>query len=332
MDKIKIGIVGTGFISDFHFNGFKKNPNAEVVGITRDFYGVEKSIGKQKTDLLNKSEEYEIKSFENFEEMVSSNSIDAIVIASINPLHFNQIKLAIDFDKPVLVEKPVLTSLHQLREIQKICKEKDFKIFPGHNFVYRESVQMAKKIIEEGSLGEIIHSSFISTHTIPDKHAFGWRSKHSLSSGGALMDSGHHLVYQSLFLLGLPQKVQGFISKKVLKNMEGEDLAQLNLIYPNGSMAVIMQSWTTNHSGIVNGINIMGTEGSISITDGLYYNGEKIDEDVEYENSFVNQAQAFTDFIIFDKNPISTLDDVENTLGIINGAYESNKNNIVLNI
>jgi predicted dehydrogenase len=331
VDKIKIGIVGTGFISDFHFNGFYKNPNAEVVGITRDFYGDEKSIEKQKSDLLMKSEEFNVKSFENYEEMVSSNSIDALVIGSINPLHYNQIIHAIDFNKPLLVEKPVLTNLDQLREIQQLSKEKDFKIFPGHNFVYRESVQMAKKIIEEGSLGEIIHSSFISTHTIPEKHAFGWRSKQSLSSGGALMDSGHHLVYQSLFLLGTPQKIHGFIGKKVLKNMEGEDLAQLSLIYPNGSMAVIMQSWSTNHSGIVNGINIMGTEGSLSITDGLYFNGEKINIDVEYENSFVNQAQAFTDFIILDKNPISTLDDVENTLGIIYRAYESNKNDIVLN-
>jgi predicted dehydrogenase len=153
-----------------------------------------------------------------------------------------------------------------------------------------------------------------------------------LSSGGALMDSGHHLVYQSIFLLGLPKKIQGFISKKVLQNMEGEDLAQISMIYPDDSISVVMQSWTTNNAGIVNGINIMGTEGSISITDGLYYNGEKIDEDVEYKNSFVNQAKAFTDFIIYDKNPISTLEDVENTLGIIYGAYESNKNNIVLNI
>ena len=76
----------------------------------------------------------------------------------------------------------------------------------------------------------------------------------------------------------------------------------------------------------------MGTDGSLSITDGLYFNGKKIDNDFDYKNSFVNQANAFTDFILFDKKPISTLEDVENTLMIIYSAYESNKNEIVLNI
>ncbi|MCB9219666.1 MAG: Gfo/Idh/MocA family oxidoreductase, partial [Ignavibacteriales bacterium] len=299
MDKIKIGIVGTGFISDFHFNGFKKNPNAEVVGITRDYYGDDKSIQKQKNNLLKKSEEFNIKLFENFEEMISSNLIDALVIASINPLHYNQIKLAIDFNKPVLVEKPLLTNLDELEKIQELCNEKNFKLFPGHNFVYRKSVQLAKKVIEEGNLGEIIHSSFVSTHTIPEEHAFGWRSKKSLSFGGALMDSGHHLVYQSLFLLGKPKKIHGFVSNKVLHNMDGEDLAQISMVYPDNSIAFLMQSWTTNHSGILNGINIMGTDGSLSITDGLYFNGKKIDNDFDYKNSFVNQANAFTDFILF---------------------------------
>lgn len=111
------------------------------------------------------------------------------------------------------------------------------------------------------------------------------------------MDSGYHLVNQSLFLLGKPKKNHGFISNSVLHNMDGEDLAQLSLVYPNNSIAFIMQSWTTNHFGILNGINIMGTDGSLSITDGLYFNGKKIDNDFDYENSLVNQASAFTDFI-----------------------------------
>ncbi|MBI1933427.1 MAG: hypothetical protein HYS24_12915 [Ignavibacteriales bacterium] len=111
------------------------------------------------------------------------------------------------------------------------------------------------------------------------------------------MDSGYHLVNQILFLLGKPKKNHRFISNRVLHNMDGEDLAQVSLAYPNNSIAFIMQSWTTNHFGILNGINIMGTDGSLSITDGLYFNGKKIDNDFDYENSLVNQASAFTDFI-----------------------------------
>jgi hypothetical protein len=56
------------------------------------------------------------------------------------------------------------------------------------------------------------------------------------------MDSGHHVVYQSLFLLGKPFKLQAFKSKIILKQMDGEDTAQINLLYPDDSMSVIMQS------------------------------------------------------------------------------------------
>jgi predicted dehydrogenase len=109
----------------------------------------------------------------------------------------------------------------------------------------------------------------------------------------------------------------------VLKNMDCEDTAQVSLIYPDGSIAVIMQSWTSNHAGMINGIRIFGTEGSIVITDALYFNDEKINSDVDYAGSFINEAKAFSDYILKGILPISGLDDVKDTLKITFGAYKS---------
>jgi hypothetical protein len=53
---------------------------------------------------------------------------------------------------------------------------------------------------------------------------------------------------------------------------------------------------------------------------------------VDYENSFVNQAKAFTDFILFNKPPLSDLADAEDTLKIIYSAYESAEKDLVLKI
>jgi predicted dehydrogenase len=330
MKKLRIGMVGFGFIADWHYKGFKVNPEASITGMCHVFFGNEGQKNLEIELLKKKCSEYGIKAYDSFESMVSDPEIDALIIGSINPYHYEQIKAAIANRKHIMVEKPVVTDFVQLDEIKGLSAEKKVKIFPAHNFVYRKAVRKAKEIIEAGKLGQIIHSSFITTQIIPEAHAKGWRANKELGSGGALIDSGHHLIYQALYLLGKPLKLQGFKSKMVLKNMDCEDIAQVSLLYPDGSMAVIMQSWISKHEEMINGIRIIGTEGNIAITDALYLNGEKIDADVEYSGSFVNQAKAFSDYILKDIPPVSTLEDTRDTLKITFGAYQSAENDAII--
>jgi predicted dehydrogenase len=332
MAKLKIGIVGMGFIADYHYRGFSVNADAEVIGMTQDFYGDASKIERMKKQLTNKCAEWNIKTYKNFDEMVKDKNIDALVIGSINPYHFEQIKKGFENNKHLLVEKPVVTDFSHLRIIKELYANTKLKFFPAHNFIYRNAVIKAKEIIEAGKLGKIIQGSLIVTHTISEAHATGWRSKKELSAGGALMDSGHHVVYQSLYLMGKPVKLQAFTSKMILTQMDGEDTAQINLLYKDGSMGVIMQSWASNHNKDINGIRIFGDKGELTVTDALYLNGEKIDSDVDFGNSFVNQAKAFTDYILYDKEPLSTLDDAEDCLKIIYRAYESAEKNVVLSL
>jgi predicted dehydrogenase len=330
--KIKIGIVGMGFIADWHYKGFSVNPDAEIVGMTQNFYGNKNKIEQMKSQLQKKCSEWKIKAYDNFDEMVTDPNIDALIIGSINPYHFEQIQKGIKNKKHLLVEKPVVVAFAHLKKIKTLASRSKVKLFPGHNFVYRNAVIKAKELIDNGNLGKIIQGSFIVTHTISETHSKGWRGKKELSFGGALMDSGHHVVYQSLFLMGKPVKLQAFKSKMILKKMDGEDTVQVNLLYPDNSMAVIMQSWASNFGSGINGIRIFGDKGEIAITDALYFNGEKIDTDVDYGNSFVNQAKAFTDYILHNKKPLSDLNDSENTLKIIYGAYKSAEKNIVVSL
>jgi len=332
MTKLRIGMVGMGFIADWHYQGFAENPEADIVAMTQDLYGNE----QKHQDLLNRLHEkckrWNIRVTDSFDEMVTDPDIDVLIIGSINPLHFEQIKKAIANHKQLMVEKPVVINMGHLQSIRNHVKESGIKLFPAHNFVYRNVIIKAKEIIDTGKIGQIVQASFIVTHTISHEHATGWRTKKDLAGGGALMESGLHLVYQSLYLLGIPIKVQAFTSNLSLKQMEGEDIAQVNLLYPDNSMAVIMQSWASNYGNSSNGIRIIGTQGEITITDALYLNGEKLDSDVDYGNTFKNQAKAFTDYIFHNKPPLSTLDDAEDTLKIIQSAYRSAEKDRVINL
>ena len=323
MNKLRIGMVGMGFIADWHYQGFADIPEADIVAMTQDLYGNEQKQQNLLNRLHEKCNRWNIKAIHSFDEMVNDPDIDALIIGSINPLHFDQIKIAIAKRKQLMVEKPVVINMGHMHQIKSLVQESGIRLFPAHNFVYRKAVIKAKEIIDQGKIGNIVQASFIVTHTISHEHATGWRTKKELAGGGALMESGLHLVYQSLYLLGKPLKVQAFTSNLSLKQLEGEDIAQVNLLYPDNSMAVIMQSWASNFGNHSNGIRIIGTEGEIAITDALYLNGEKLDSDVEYGSTFINQAKAFTDYIFHDQAPLSTLDDAEDTLRIIQSAYRS---------
>jgi predicted dehydrogenase len=321
--KIRIGMVGLGFITDWHYKGFSSIPDVEIVGLCQDFYGSKERIGKKKEQLSQKCKELNIKPYGSFDEMVADPSMDALIIGSINPYHYDQIVKGLNAGKHLMVEKPVVTDIKQVDAIKKISQKKKCVLFPAHNFVYRGAVAHAKEVMKSGKLGKLIHSSFIVTHTISEEHATGWRSKKALGTGGTLIDSGHHLIYQTLYLLGMPQSIQAFKSKLVLKNMQCEDTAQINMLFKDGSVCCLMQSWASNHGEGINGIRILGENGNLIITDALYCNGEKLNGDVEYGNSFANQARAFVRAIREGTPPVSTLDDVRNTLRITFGAYES---------
>src|SRR5512141_2132481 len=196
MTQLRIGLIGTGFIADWHLAGFASQRDARMVGLARDFYGDEAQQLGQRAALRHKSEQWGVRSYPSVENLMDDPEVDAVVIGSINALHLAHIEQAIRAGKHMLVEKPVLTELGELDRVGRASRERGVKLFPGHNFVYRGAVARAKALIDEGRLGRLIHASFVVTHTISPEHASGWRATRALSAGGALMDSGHHLVYQ----------------------------------------------------------------------------------------------------------------------------------------
>jgi predicted dehydrogenase len=330
MAILNIGIVGTGMMLDYHFDAFNKLPNVKILGCTRQYYG---SPGEQKSQqkyLSKKAQKLGIKAYPHFKEMVQVEDIHALVIASINPFHFDQIMEALKYGKHVLAEKPVVTDVNHIDMLASQRIEYGKVLFPGHNFVYRPVVRKAKEIIQSAELGMIIYASFISCFRSGKVHSHGWRASAKLSSGGALMDSGHHQIYQSLFLLGKPIRLQAFTSKQIMTHMEVEDFAMINAIYDDGFITNIGQGHSSDYGDVISGIKIIGEKGNLVITDACYHNGEKIIEDADYKNSFCHQAKYFVDCVENGSPPLSGLEDVKDTLQIIFGAYTSASENKVV--
>lgn len=313
---VKIGIVGSGFIAEKHAEAFKNIPHAQLAGIcTYSNMDRLKAVG----------ERYEIPLFPDFYSMIRKGGLDAVVICSATAGHFEEIKKLSAEGIPMLVEKPVLGKKELYPQLYKMLPQRRIKIFPGHNFVYRRTVQKMKEILVNGDLGTILQSSFAATQLLDDFGSGNWRAKRMYADGGALMDSGHHLIYQMLYLCGLPQKIQCYTDKRVLKDMEDEDMAQLNLQMADRSMCSVTMSWASNASDDFNRIQFLGTKGEMHLTDALYVNGRKICEAESYDETFLLEDEAFLNYLLKDQEPLSGLEDSQHTVQIIDAAYRSAK-------
>lgn len=319
MSPLRIGIVGTGFVAGFHAKAFRSCPDVAIAG----FAG-----GAQRAAAL--ATEYGGRAFASCAEMLAASDVDALVIASINPLHVEQALAAIAAGKPALVEKPVASDLAALDRIGAAARRGGVLVFPGHNFLYRGAVGAAKAALDAGRIGRVVHSTFTSVHTVSPAHAAGWRGRLDESWGGALMDSGHHQVYQSLYLRGRPVSVQAFTARCTLTGMEGEDVAQVALQYADGSTGCLTQIWATGHGGRLNGINLLGTEGDIVIDERLLISGAEQPGDTGYAESFANQARAFVDAVRGRGQPLMGLDGAGDALRLIDTAYRSARERQVL--
>lgn len=310
----RIGIVGTGFIAMKHLAAFEAQKEAEIVGMCT-FSNMEK--------LDQVCREHQITPFRSLDEMLEKGDLDAVILCSVTACHYKEILKAAAAGVSILAEKPVVGETEQYHRVRRIIEQNRVGLFPGHNFIYRSPLTQMKKLLDEKVLGTILLSSFFSAQLLETDGLSNWRMRKSLSCGGALIDSGHHMIYQMLYLLGVPARLQCFAANLRLHELEGEDTAQLNMQMTDGSLCVITESWASDVGEELNGIRILGTEGEMHLTDALYLNGKKLCKAETYDQTFVNQAQAFLAYLNGEGEPLSTLEDSEHTLQIIRAAYRS---------
>lgn len=310
----RIGIVGTGFIAMKHLAAFEAQKEAEIVGMCT-YSNMEK--------LHAICEEHQIIPFDSLDGMLEKGELDAVILCSVTACHYMEILKAAEAGISMLVEKPVVGETEQYQRVKRATTQNRVRLFPGHNFMYRRALLQMKKLLDEKALGDVLQSSFFSAQLLDTSGSVNWRRQRELSCGGALMDSGHHLIYQMLYLLGVPARLQAFTANLRLHDLDGEDTAQLNMQMMDGSLCVITESWASEAADQLNGIRILGTDGEMYLTDALYVNGDKVCDVESYDQTFLNQAQAFLAYLDGTGEPLSTLEDSEHTLQIIRAAYRS---------
>lgn len=195
MKKIKVAIVGTGFIGPAHLEALRRLPNIEVTGLCE----VNIDLAREKAAMLGIPNAY------TFDEMLQQKDIDAVHICTPNFLHHSQSKAALLAGKHVICEKPLATKIEEAEELVTLAKEKGLVNAVHFNLRYYPMVRQMKNMRENGELGEIysIMGSYLQDWLFLQTD-YNWRLEPDKSGDSrAIADIGSHLLDLTEYVTGL---------------------------------------------------------------------------------------------------------------------------------
>lgn len=179
------------------------------------------------------------RAYGSYEELVSDPDIDIIYIASPHAFHAAHAKLCLRHKKAVLCEKAFALNASQVSEMIADSRQEQIFLMEAFMTPHQPSYQEARRIIDSGILGEI-------------KHLHGWfgfnkspydpngRLLNPKLGGGALLDIGLYPLFDSLWFMGKPIKVEAFAD---LTSQNIDQSVSVALQYSGGRSASIFASF-----------------------------------------------------------------------------------------
>lgn len=153
----KVGLVGAGYISKMHLEGWTKQHNAEIAAMC--------DLNMEK--LQERAQEYRIaenKLYANVDEMLANADIDIVDIITGPETHLALVKKAAAAGKHILCQKPFAPELSQAEEIVRIAKEHGVRLMVTENWRWLEPIQNLQRVIASGILGKISYVKYHSSH------------------------------------------------------------------------------------------------------------------------------------------------------------------------
>lgn len=249
---MKFAIIGYGGMGTYHVNGLipAESELMEVIGS----YDID--VERQTAAV-----DYGLTVYNNLENLLADDEIEAVVIATPNDSHKELSIKALESGKHVVCEKPVTMNTQELDEIIEVA-ERVGKIFMVHqNRRWDPDFLLVRDLFKEQTLGDVIQieSRVHGANGIPGD----WRHEKK-PGGGMLLDWGVHLLDQLLWLIDSPIADVKVDMSYILGN-EVDDGFLVYLTFANG-VRVHVEVGTTNFIQLPRWY-VKGTEGSARIDD-----------------------------------------------------------------
>jgi predicted dehydrogenase len=229
-ERLRVAVVGVG-IGRSHLRGYQAVPERfEVVALC--------DIDAERARPV--SEEHGIpRVVTDLTELLRMDDLDVVDICTPPHLHFEQIQQVLAAGKHAICEKPLVSSLREVDELERAEARSRRRIMPIFQYRFGHGVQKLKLLMAEGVAG----TAYLATvetawRRRPEYYEVPWRGKWATERGGALLSHAIHNHDLLCYVLGAPRRVFAYSTTRV-NAIEVEDCAAATLEMSDGSAAAL---------------------------------------------------------------------------------------------
>lgn len=221
---IKLGIIGTNWITEQFINACQTANTFELTTV----------YSRTKDKAMQFGSKYGAKEyFDDLDQFFKEGSFETVYIASPNSMHHSQALQAIQYEKHVIVEKPIASNPSQFGELKQALKaHSNVRLFEAARHVHQENFEVIKNQIKKLELVQGASLTYAKYSSKYDQFLSG--SEPNVFSlkfdGGALQDLGIYIVYDAVAWFGVPDKAEYF-PIKLSSGVDGRGVALLT--YPD---------------------------------------------------------------------------------------------------
>lgn len=261
---------------------------------------------------------YDLKVHRTFAEALNAQP-DIAVIANPTSLHVPTALAAASRGINVFVEKPLGDSVADLEKLDISCREHESTCYVAYQRRFHPCYLTAKRVVQQGALGEIVDASFETVSFVPQWHPYeDYRRLYAVRKdlgGGVLLTESHELDFCAQ-LFGLPEKVFCAGGALMCRELDVEDTVSLLLSYGNLTVRMFLSFMQPDTK---RAWSITGTKGHLSwceqentLRHHHYESGETYvfpGDDLDRDRPFVDQARFYLEWLAQNNGTETGLED-----------------------
>lgn len=275
-NKIKVGIIGLGFMGSTHFRIYKDHPLAEIKAVADideakirgDWSKIVGNIGEADNNVpVDMSG---LDTYTDGMELINNPDIDLVDICLPTHLHSRYVIPALEAGKHVFCEKPIARNMKAAQEILAASQQADTFLMIGMCIRFWPEYQHAYQLVKSGKLGAIKSATF--KRVSPSLAGNSWEDWFMKNewSGSALLDLHLHDTDAIHYFFGRPTSVTSF-GLKGFRSDSGIDHVFTNYEYDQDMLVFSEGGWSpTGGTPFEMSFQIVGENGTIRLSETGY--------------------------------------------------------------
>ena len=309
--RLRVGLLGAGWIMDHHARAVAEHPGAELVA----------AANWRRPSLDRLTERHGIpRTTTDWRELPADPEVDAVVIGTPNALHAEQAVACLKAGKHVLVEKPMACNLAEADAMLAAAAGSGAWLMVAHCWRFHPDVRRLRARVAAGELGEVVKTRSYGAHLRWGPS--GWFTDPELAGGGALVDMGVHAIDTARFVLGdpLPLRVCAAVGTRY-GDYPVDDDAIVLVSWSNGTNSIVESGWWQPHlGGLEADTEVYGTGGYARVWDHT-----ELPEGVEHceQPMYSAQMAEFVEALAAGRQPRPSGADGRVVVEVVERAYKA---------